>query len=115
MGVLPVLFWFLNSDNFELTVEAMTNVSSGNLAPLFYALIGCGLLIGIAATLSFMLWLYHCFLIATNRTTKEFRKNIDNITEEPTLCAARGPRLFDPWALVDPRDLIRPDEAPPPP
>eukprot|EP00932_Pfiesteria_piscicida_P006975 SRR837773.16958.p3 GENE.SRR837773.16958~~SRR837773.16958.p3 ORF type:complete len:129 (+),score=27.48 SRR837773.16958:514-900(+) len=113
--VLPVLFWFLNSDNFELAVDGLTHVSSGFLQPLFYVLIACGALIGIAVLLSAVLWFYHVFLIATKRTTKEFRKNIDNITEEPTLCASRGSRLFDPWALVDPRDLIRQDEAPPPP
>lgn len=113
--VLPVLFWFLNSDDFELTVDTMMHVSSGVLQPVFYALIGFGALAAIAASLSFILWAYHLFLIATRRTTKEFRRNLENITEEPTLCAARGPRLFDPWALVDPRDLIRADESPKPP
>jgi hypothetical protein len=113
--VLPVLFWFLNSDNFEVDVDAMMHVNSGVLKPVFYALIAVGCMIGIAASLSFLLWLYHCFLIATRRTTKEFRKNISNVTEEPTLCASRGSRLFDPRALVDPRALIRPDEAPPSP
>jgi hypothetical protein len=107
--VLPVLFWFLNSDNFEVAIDAMVHVSSGVLQPVFYVLIGCGLFIGIAVTLSSLLWVYHVFLIATRRTTKEFRRDIPNLTEEPTLCAARGPRLFDPWAMVDPLDLIRPD------
>jgi len=114
MMVLPVLFWFLNSDNFGLAVEGLNSVSSGTLKPLFYALIAFGSLIGIAALLSFVLWLYHLFLIATKQTTKEFRRSIPNIAEEPTLCASRGPRLFDPWALVDPRDMVRPDEVPPP-
>lgn len=108
--VLPVLFWFLNSDNLELAVDGLTV-----LQPVFYALILAGILVGIAALLSSVLWTYHLFLIATRRTTKEFRRNIANIAEEPTLCASRGPRLFDPWTLVDPRDLIRPDEAPAPP
>eukprot|EP00933_Yihiella_yeosuensis_P071436 TRINITY_DN79641_c0_g1_i1.p1 TRINITY_DN79641_c0_g1~~TRINITY_DN79641_c0_g1_i1.p1 ORF type:complete len:431 (-),score=66.78 TRINITY_DN79641_c0_g1_i1:9-1301(-) len=112
--VLPVLFWFLNSDNFELAVESLMHISSGALQPMFWALIALGSLIGIATTLSFMLWLYHLFLIATRRTTKEYRKSLDNVTDEPTLCASRGPRLFDPWQLVDPRDLIRADEPPPP-
>jgi len=112
--VLPVLFWFLNSDNFELAVEGLTSVSSGVLQPVFYTLSAIGFLIGVATLLSCLLWLYHLFLIATKRTTKEFRRNIENVAEEPTLCAGRGPRLFDPWALVNPRDLIRADEAPPP-
>lgn len=112
--VLPVLFWFLNSDDFEVAVDAMTHVSSGVLQPVFYTLIACGSLIGIATVLSMVLWLYHLFLIASRRTTKEFRRNIPNLAEEPTLCAERGPRLFDPWAMIDPRDLIRHDETPPP-
>jgi len=112
--VLPVLFWFLNSDNFELAVDGLMHVSSGFLQPVFYGLIACGALIGIAVLLSAVLWFYHVFLIATKRTTKEFRRSIDNIAEEPTLCAARGPRLFDPYAMVDPWELIRQDEAPPP-
>lgn len=115
MMVLPVLFWFLNSDNFEASVEAMTNVSSGVLQPVFIALISAGVLVGVATVLGFVLWVYHAFLIATRRTTKEYRKSVPNLDEEPTLCAARGPRLFDPLQEVDPRDLIRADEAPPPP
>merc|ERR1711972_865449 len=95
--------------------DGMIHVSGGALQPVFYALIALGSLIGIATLLSFVLWVYLVFLIATKRTTKEFRRNLSNIAEEPTLCASRGPRLFDPWALVDPRDVIRPDEAPPPP
>lgn len=113
--VLPVLFWFLNSDNFEAAVGALTNIGSGALQPLFFGLIIVGAIIGIAALLSFILWLYHLFLILTARTTKEFRRKIPNVAEEPTLCAARGPRLFDPWAMVDPVELVRPDEPPPSP
>lgn len=112
--VLPVLFWFLNSDNFAGEVDGL-QASSGVLQPLFYALIACGSLIGIAALFGGILWCYHLFLIATKRTTKEYKKSLPNVAEEPTLCAERGPRLFDPWALVDPRDLIRQDEAPQPP
>jgi len=112
--VLPVLFWFLNSDDFELAVDGINSLTSGTLQPIFYALIACGALIGFATLLSFVLWIYHVFLIATKQTTKEFRKSIPNVNEEPTICASRGPRLFNPWALVDPRDLMRPDEAPPP-
>jgi len=115
MMVLPVLFWFLNSDNFEASVEAMTSVSSGVLQPVFFALIAAGVLVGIATILGFILWVYHAFLIATRRTTKEFRKSVPNLDEEPTLCASRGPRLFDPTQEVDPRDLMRADETPPPP
>lgn len=110
--VLPVLVWFFNSDDFESAVEGMVSISSGFLQPVFYALIVGGLLVGVASALSFVLWVYHVFLIATRRTTKEFRKSLDNATDEPTLCGSRGPRLFDPFALVDPMDLIRVGEPP---
>merc|ERR1719486_1549602 len=46
MLVLPVLFWFLNSDNFELAIDGMLDVSSGALQPLFWALIMCGGMVG---------------------------------------------------------------------
>jgi len=108
--VLPVLFWFLNSDKFELVASGLNTA----LEPLFYALIACGSLVGIAAVLSMVLWIYHLFLITTRQTTKEFRRQIPNAAEEPTLCAERGPRLFDPWALVDPQDMEREGEAPRP-
>merc|ERR1711988_930957 len=36
--VLPVLFWFLNSDDFEVAVDAMVHVSGGVLQPIFYTL-----------------------------------------------------------------------------
>merc|ERR1740123_1594765 len=80
--VLPVLFWFLNSDNFELAVDGLTSVSSGVLKPVFYTLSAIGALIGVATLLSSVLWLYHLFLISTKRTTKEFRKNLPNVAEE---------------------------------
>merc|ERR1712066_186769 len=70
--VFPVLFWFLNSDNFELAVDGLLNVSSGVLQPLFYALIAFGSLVAIAGVLPFFLWFYHLFLITTNKTTKEY-------------------------------------------
>jgi len=101
--VLPALFVFLTSNSVMHT---------RGFEPVFYVLIAYGSLVGIAALLSFLLWVYHVFLITAKRTTKEFRRNIANVNEEPTLCATRGPRLFDPWALVDPRDLIRTDEVP---
>merc|ERR1712217_629643 len=74
---------------------------------IFYAVVAFGLLIMLAALLSAVLWFYHLYLIATNKTTKEFRKSVPNLTEEPTLCAPRGPRLFNPRTLVDPEDLQR--------
>lgn len=102
--VLPaVLIWF-SSFNMELTIKSTERVNDG-MASLFYVIIGLGALVGIAALLSLGLWCYHFYLIVTKQTTKEFRKSIPNIGEDPTLCAARGPTLFDPWALVHPEDL----------
>lgn len=112
--VLPVLFWFLNSDNFEVDVVEATHASSRARQFVFYFLAACGALVGVAAVLSLVLWGYHLFLIATCRTTKEFQKRVPNVAGL-TLCAPRGRRLFDPWCLVDPRDLVRHDEPPPPP
>ncbi|CAE7262222.1 ZDHHC14, partial [Symbiodinium pilosum] len=76
-----------------------------SMSMLFYVMCAVGVLVSLAAFLSLVLWLYHLYLIVTRQTTKEFRKGIANIDEEPTLCAARGPQLFDPWALVDPKEL----------
>lgn len=107
--VLPVLFSFLNTDNFELSLQELMHVNEGFLRPVFYTLIAFGSLVGLAALFSGILWGYHLFLIATKRTTKEYQRSLPSVSEEPTLCGPRGPRLFDPWALVDPLDLIRVD------
>lgn len=116
MMVLPVLLSFANSTGGEdQGVGMVKSLSSGAIRPLWYAVIAFGGLAGLAALLSGMLWAYHLFLIATNRTTKEFRRNLENIEDEPTLCARRGPRLFDPWAMVDPRDLVRAGQRQAPP
>jgi len=109
--VLPVLFWFLNSNNFDKTMDSMDKISSGALQPLFYTLISCGVLVVVATLLSLALWMYHVFLIVTRRTTKEFRKSLTNMDDDPTLCGSRGPRLFDPWAWVDPLAVMRQDES----
>ncbi|OLP83628.1 hypothetical protein AK812_SmicGene35602, partial [Symbiodinium microadriaticum] len=128
MMVLPVLFWFLNSENFELAVDGMIHVSSGALQPVFYALIALLgkvadgeetiVVLGSHIVCSSVLdsEVYHVFLIATKRTTKEFRRNLSNIAEERRE-ALGSSILYCPqihWALVDPRDVIRVDEAPPP-
>ncbi|CAL1162567.1 unnamed protein product, partial [Cladocopium goreaui] len=87
----------------------------------FYMLIGVGAGASITVDVD---------VLVTRQTTKEFRRGaplwrsvespngaptglqrcpgIANIDEEPTLCAARGPQLFNPWALVDPKDLVCP-------
>mmetsp|Transcript_19788 Transcript_19788/g.54539 ORF Transcript_19788/g.54539 Transcript_19788/m.54539 type:complete len:407 (-) Transcript_19788:15-1235(-) len=90
----------------EVSMPPMTRVSSG-LWLVFVLLILGGMVVIFAAMLSLVMWLYHLFLISRGKTTKEFRKSIPNITEDPTFCARRGPMLFDPRALVDPEDMMR--------
>lgn len=106
--VLPAILWYMTSRDIDSTIEGMVKMEKrkGTFAVVFYTLIAGGVLVLLAALASMGLWFYHVFLIATNQTTKEYRRSIENITEEPTLCAARGPMLFDPWAMVNPRDLI---------
>mmetsp|Transcript_148841 Transcript_148841/g.414696 ORF Transcript_148841/g.414696 Transcript_148841/m.414696 type:complete len:459 (+) Transcript_148841:95-1471(+) len=66
------------------------------------AIVGC-LSVATTALLLVGLWLYHVWLVLMGQTTKEHvmrrRRNLD-VTSEPTLCAPRGPRLFDPRAWV---------------
>jgi len=47
-------------------------------------------------------WIYHSFLSLTGQTTKEHLtgKKVENVDQDPTLCAARGPRLFNLQAMV---------------
>merc|ERR1712060_274297 len=88
------------------SINGMVKVDS-MMWVIFYAVCAFGLLIVVAALLAAVLWFYHLYLITTNKTTKEFRRSVPNITEEPTLCAPRGPRLFNPRTLVDPDDMQR--------
>eukprot|EP00418_Pyrodinium_bahamense_P034414 CAMPEP_0179151436 /NCGR_PEP_ID=MMETSP0796-20121207/73525_1 /TAXON_ID=73915 /ORGANISM="Pyrodinium bahamense, Strain pbaha01" /LENGTH=379 /DNA_ID=CAMNT_0020852539 /DNA_START=9 /DNA_END=1148 /DNA_ORIENTATION=+ len=102
MLVIPSIFTFYSSINRERSVKGLARVSE-SMRVAWYLVIAGGLAVILAALLSCLLAGYHLFLVLTNQTTKEFRRSIPNITEEPTLCAPRGPRLFDPWASVDPR------------
>eukprot|EP00439_Symbiodinium_sp_Y106_P054734 s1875_g7.t1 len=102
--VMPALALHLFNPDQDKAMKNAAKIDK-SMSLLFYAMCGVGALVTFAAFLSMVLWLYHLFLIVTRQTTKEFRKGIANIDEEPTLCAARGPQLFDPWALVDPKDL----------
>lgn len=107
MLVIPSILTYFSALNMESTLDQMSQVSSSMWIVLYGLGLG-GLLVVVAALLSCVLWSYHVFLITTRKTTKEYRKSIPNVTEEPTLCAARGPCLFDPWTPVDPDDLVRP-------
>jgi len=105
MMVIPAVMSFFAAMDIEASLKFMIHVSS-LMWFIFYLMIAAGVVVSVAALLGGVLWTYHVFLIFTGKTTKEFRRGIPNIDEEPTLCAARGPRLFDPWAMVDPRELM---------
>jgi len=105
MLVIPSVMSFFAAFDLEASLKFMIQIDSV-MWIVFYVVIAFGALVIIASVLSFILWVYHLFLITTSRTTKEFRKSVPNVDEEPTLCARRGPRLFDPRALVDPLDVL---------
>jgi len=97
--VIPSLAWFLltasTPGSAMGTLDSMPVVRGAAIA-----LAG---LAGLAACLLSGLWLYHLFLISQGRTTKEHlkgRKPVKGLTDEPTLCAPRGPQLFDQFAWV---------------
>jgi hypothetical protein len=99
MMVIPAVITYFASIDLETSLKFMIHLSSV-MWLIFYAMIAAGALV-ILAVLGGFLWVYHVFLICSGKTTKEFRKGIPNIDQEPVLCTPRGPRLFDPWALVD--------------
>jgi hypothetical protein len=102
--VLPSIAMYFSALKREKGVQQLMTLSSG-LRVVFYAMIVGSLFIVVATLLSCGLWAYHVFLISTKRTTKEYRKSLENIDEEPTLCGERGPQLFSPWDKVDPQDF----------
>jgi len=107
MLVIPAVLTYFSALNSEMMLNQMSKLSAA-MHVVFYGLAFCGFLVIVATLLSLVLWGYHVYLITSGKTTKEFRKSIPNVTEEPTLCAARGPCLFDPWVQVDPDDMVRP-------
>merc|ERR1711972_1000707 len=100
--VLPACLWYVSSDDVDTTIEVMLKMNPGGgwMELMTYLFIVIGILVLMAACLSMVLWLYHVGLIVMQKTTKEQRRNIQNITDEPTLWATRGPQLWDPWAMV---------------
>jgi len=106
--VLPAILWYMTSRDIDTTIEGFVRLENrkGVFTWVSWTIIALGIVALLAGVLAMGLWFYHVFLIVTNKTTKEFRRSIPNIGEEPTLCASRGPQLFDPWVMVNPRDLI---------
>jgi len=109
--VLPAILWYMTSRDIDASLEGLVRIErkSGMFTAITWILIAAGALAILAAIASMCLWFYHLGLIMQGKTTKEYRKELENIGDEPTLCAARGPCLFDPWAMVNPRDLL-PDQ-----
>mmetsp|Transcript_58968 Transcript_58968/g.108975 ORF Transcript_58968/g.108975 Transcript_58968/m.108975 type:complete len:373 (+) Transcript_58968:87-1205(+) len=110
--VFPPVFWWAtcttshrcfsgSSDNQGNSDSSDDSFHSGAGIYALIAIMGIISLIGVVL-LGFLI--YHSWLITTGQTTKEHhnrrRRKVTNITEEPTLCAARGPRLFNPWSPV---------------
>lgn len=62
---------------------------------------------GLGALMVIFLWSYHVFLISAGLTTKEHwkghqtKESIPGYGEEMTIFSRRGPRLFNPRALVN--------------
>mmetsp|Transcript_32773 Transcript_32773/g.69789 ORF Transcript_32773/g.69789 Transcript_32773/m.69789 type:complete len:388 (-) Transcript_32773:72-1235(-) len=104
MMVIPSCGMYFSSLHPEASIKSMSGLSD-SMHIVFYIMIMGGCLVIIAALLSCVLWSYHVFLITSGKTTKEFRKSMPDIAEEPTLCTSRGPGLFDPRMLVDPLHL----------
>jgi len=99
--VVPTLMWCLFANEVQQEGSKLA-VAWLRLA----ALVGCYTMAG-TALLLVVLWIYHLWLVLRGKTTKEHltgRGALD-ISGEPTLCAPRGPQLFDPHAWVDPAVL----------
>mmetsp|Transcript_93079 Transcript_93079/g.289679 ORF Transcript_93079/g.289679 Transcript_93079/m.289679 type:complete len:447 (+) Transcript_93079:147-1487(+) len=116
--VIPALMWSVCSVRAPATVansgeEAVPfgGPGDGSVVAVAWlrlaAIVGCLSLAGVAVLLA-LLWLYHLWLVLRGQTTKEHwtrRQRHLDVSSEPTLCAPRGPRLFDPRAWIDPDAL----------
>eukprot|EP00747_Dinoflagellata_sp_TGD_P188474 gnl/TRDRNA2_/TRDRNA2_47536_c0_seq1.p1 gnl/TRDRNA2_/TRDRNA2_47536_c0~~gnl/TRDRNA2_/TRDRNA2_47536_c0_seq1.p1 ORF type:complete len:499 (-),score=85.54 gnl/TRDRNA2_/TRDRNA2_47536_c0_seq1:80-1576(-) len=126
LQVIPGLLWYLAQSSTE-TIDATGNNPAGDHADAVAAeqelaqeealddnalwmgvIITLGIAAGVAGLAVCGLWAYHIFLICSGMTTKEHWKgrgkaarHLPGLGDELTVCARRGPRLFDPWALVE--------------
>lgn len=106
ISVIPLLLWTLSRATED---EEENDVASSQLdmsAVMLGALITIGLAASCGGLMVLLLWGYHMFLICTGMTTKEHwkgtaSKRLPGLGEELTVCARRGPRLFNPRAMVD--------------
>mmetsp|Transcript_116778 Transcript_116778/g.225170 ORF Transcript_116778/g.225170 Transcript_116778/m.225170 type:complete len:437 (+) Transcript_116778:115-1425(+) len=104
LTVIPFLLWYL--------IVGLALEANGKQEPA-YQVDNKGLLQGVLITLAAAgglvalfvigLWVYHVFLICSGMTTKEHWKGrrVKDQREELTIFDRRGPRLFNPRALVE--------------
>lgn len=93
--VLPLLFWWMTSAKDGGTSSALRDPAMKAVVIIL------AVAVSLVALSLLALWCYHAFLISTNRTTKEHRRQtLAQQPDEPTLCAPRGPRLFDPQTWI---------------
>merc|ERR1711871_1792535 len=103
LTVLPSIFFYFVVGGAKQADDTDTNEgdSESDGSTTLYIGAALGVLVGVAALAAIGLWCYHAYLISTGQTTREHQKRITDIDKDPTACAPRGPRLFDPRALVD--------------
>lgn len=108
--VLPFLAWYIiqgfgSTNEDDGSSAAQKEVDNGVvLKGVIITLVAAG---GLVATLVISLWFYHIFLICSGLTTKEHWKGkktqdmLPGYGEELTIFGRRGPRLYNPRAVVD--------------
>mmetsp|Transcript_63451 Transcript_63451/g.138180 ORF Transcript_63451/g.138180 Transcript_63451/m.138180 type:complete len:378 (+) Transcript_63451:32-1165(+) len=96
--VLPSIAWFFIED---LSSSSWSGVPVSSTTRLVLICAAC--LAGLVVLMLAGLWLYHLYLIAHGKTTREHWKGQkqEQISEEPSLSGPRGPQLFNQFALVD--------------
>lgn len=99
---------FVVSREAKPTHEKEVAVEIDSSAVVIGVLVTVAAAAGFAGLLVILLWGYHMFLICTGLTTKEHWKgtqgtaeSLPGLGEELTVCARRGPRLFNPRVFVE--------------
>merc|ERR1719401_3217269 len=102
MIVIPTLLWYLLSllGQGDASQSSFSTVDGSTV--LMAVLITVAAAGGLGGLLVFGLWVYHLYLMYNGVTTKEHWKGTRPMEtpEELSLLVRRGPRLFDPRALV---------------
>lgn len=98
--VIPSIFWYVIIPHGKKPDGAADDPTTMKVVHWILIVI-LGIVI-IAVLMVMGLWGYHTFLILTGKTTKEHLKGtkVPYIEKAPTIFATRGPRMFDPRALI---------------